>query len=174
MPDECCDDRRQPIENIFCFHRRLRRQQKDIRIEWEEKSVSYNEKVQTFQETAELKTEGRQAVISYKQELTFIQASIDLYEIEEDDIHRLACIQDYILSLNVDQGNYIHYAVQDKIIIAVGNIYTNKDCEAYIDDFIQIREDLKFVANNFIDILRDIQDKCPDDIDTRNKDQPDS
>jgi hypothetical protein len=97
-----------------------------------------------------------------------------LYEIEEDDIHRLACIKDYILSLNVDQGNYIHYAVQDNIIIAVGNIYTNKDCESYIDDFIQVREDLKWLANNFIDILRDIQDKCPDDLNTLNKDQSDS
>ncbi|GEM_PF-3634697 len=161
MPDECCDETRQPIENIFCFHKRLKKQHKDVKIKWEDKPTSYSEELQTFIEISELPTEGRQAIVIYQQELNYVRVSIDLYQLEEDDIFRLECIKDYFLRANA--GNSIFYSIEDDIVMIAGTIYTNKDCDAYIDDFIQVREDLKKHANDFINILRDIDDKCGND-----------
>ena len=174
MPDGCCDDNRQPIQNIFCFHERLKKQNQaqggyPIEISWENEPESYFE----FIEVTYLATEGRSAQILYQQGLDGVLASIDLYKLEEDDIVRLECIKDYFLRKKT--GDSVFFTLEDDIIVANSFINTNTTCDGYIDNFIQSRQDLKHHANHFIDYLRDISDKCSDnDTDTNQDDNIDT
>lgn len=167
-----CDDTRQPIENLYDFNKRFERQDR-TKVTWGvgAKKTSYREEQQRHPRKnvsvpENLRTEGRLATIHYTQEVGYIKASVDLLEFTEDNVKKRNCILDYLMEYTADTGNPIAFGKRGDVITLEEAIYTDKDCEAYLEDFIEVRKRLLSASDEFLEFLRDIMDNCDDEGDT--------